>query len=101
MQHELFDAIICPGGLPGAKTIAADSHVKDMLKKHEKAGKIVAAICAGPLAIKASGIFKGKQITSYPSFKTDFESIYTYNDESTVVIDGNLITRLRSNACYC
>ena len=46
MQHELFDAIICPGGLPGAKTIAADSHVKDMLKKHEKAGKIATGFCS-------------------------------------------------------
>lgn len=43
----LFDAAVIPGGLGGATTCAESKEVGALLQRHEKAGKIVAAICAG------------------------------------------------------
>lgn len=42
-----FDAVILPGGLKGAESLAQSAVVGDILKKHETNGSIVAAICAG------------------------------------------------------
>lgn len=42
-----YDAVILPGGLKGAESLSQSSSVGDILKQHEAAGSIVAAICAG------------------------------------------------------
>lgn len=42
-----YDAIIIPGGLEGAKTIASNPDILNLLVHAHKSGKIVAAICAG------------------------------------------------------
>lgn len=42
-----FDAIILPGGLKGAEALCDSPAVGTLLKQHESAGHIVAAICAG------------------------------------------------------
>ena len=42
-----YDAVILPGGLKGSELLSQDHLVGQILKQHEKEGKIVAAICAG------------------------------------------------------
>lgn len=68
-----YDAIIIPGGAPGAKTISENEDVQALIAKFYADGKIVAAICAGSLAIKTSGIAKDSEVTSHPSVKGEFE----------------------------
>ncbi|XP_065061111.1 Parkinson disease protein 7 homolog [Rhopilema esculentum] len=90
VKKEMFDAVVLPGGLEGAQNLAESSVVKEILQSHEKDGKIVAAICAGPIAFATHGIGKGKKITSHPSVKEKFDG-YSYQ-EQTVVTDNNMIT---------
>lgn len=66
-----FDAVVVPGGGPGSKTIASDQDVQALVAKYYGDGKIVAAICAGSLVIKESGIARGSEITSHPSVKEE------------------------------
>lgn len=68
-----YDAIIIPGGAPGAKTISENSDVQALIAKFYADGKVVAAICAGSLAIKSSGIAKDTALTSHPSVKGELE----------------------------
>ena len=83
---------VLPGGLGGAKALAASKLVGELLKNQEKKGKLIAAICASPaLVLKAHEICIGKTITCYPSFKDDLEGKFTFVDED-VVQDGILIT---------
>lgn len=83
---------VLPGGLGGAKAMAASTLIGDLLKNQEKNGKLIAAICASPaLVLKAHEIGVGKKITCYPSFKNDLDGKYTFVDE-IVVQDGKLIT---------
>jgi 4-methyl-5(b-hydroxyethyl)-thiazole monophosphate biosynthesis len=48
---ELPDAVILPGGLPGATNLAKSKEVAELVKKMNLAGKLVAAICAAPAAV--------------------------------------------------
>jgi protein DJ-1 len=83
---------VLPGGLGGAKAMAASSLVGDLLKHQEKSGKLIAAICASPaLVLKSHEVGVGKNITCYPSFKDDLGGKFNFKDE-IVVQDGKLIT---------
>ncbi|XP_053967682.1 protein dj-1beta [Anastrepha ludens] len=88
----IFDAIVLPGGLGGAKAMSENAVLGALLKEQEAAGRIVAAICAAPTALVAHGICCGKSLTSYPSVKDKLKGSYKYVDNEKVVQDGNLIT---------
>ena len=94
-----YDAIVLPGGLKGAQNLSASIMVKELLKQQEKRGGIIAAVCAAPTALKAHEIGKGKRVTSYPSFKDELASYYTYSEER-VVVDGTLVTSRGPGTCF-
>lgn len=87
-----FDVVVLPGGLAAAEKFSESAGVGKYLKKHDESGKLIAAICAGPLVLKRHGIGKGKKVTSGPKVEEEMKSgEYTYA-EDRVVEDGNLIT---------
>ncbi|KAJ2448674.1 hypothetical protein GGF42_005026 [Coemansia sp. RSA 2424] len=90
-----YDAVVVPGGAAGAATLSKNPQVCSILADFYAQNKLVAAICAGPLAVKAAGIqAKVAQplcLTSHPSVKGQLEHDYLYKDER-VVVDGNLVT---------
>ena len=88
-----FDAVVLPGGAKGAENLAKSNTVGELLKTQESDGRIVAAICAAPIALKSHGIGKSKNLTSHPGVKSVMEEggIYSYK-EDRVVVDGKLIT---------
>lgn len=86
-----YDAVILPGGMPGAKTLAESAKVGELLKKQESRNAIVAAICAAPIALASHGVGAGKKLTSHPSVR-DQLTAFQYEDTERVVVDGSLIT---------
>lgn len=48
-----YDVIILPGGLQGSELLAKSTLVGEVLKQHENAGCIIAAICAGMINRKS------------------------------------------------
>ncbi|SJX63918.1 uncharacterized protein SRS1_14620 [Sporisorium reilianum f. sp. reilianum] len=86
-----YDAIIVPGGAKGAETIGANPDVQQLLAAAYGAGKVVAAICAGSLALKHAGVGKDAAVTSHPSVKAELDKEYAYK-EDRVVVSGNMIT---------
>ncbi|CAG5092983.1 Similar to dj-1beta: Protein dj-1beta (Drosophila melanogaster), partial [Cotesia congregata] len=87
VKNNSFDAVILPGGLGGSKALASSKEVGELLKKQESEGRVIAAICAAPTALKAHGIAPGKQVTSYPAMKDQLVNYYKYL-EDIVVTDG-------------
>ncbi|CAG0895955.1 unnamed protein product [Darwinula stevensoni] len=87
-----YDVIVLPGGLKGSENLAASGDVKRVLQQQEASGRLIAAICAAPCALKAHGIAKGKNVTSHPSKKGEVEAGGYKYSEDRVVIDGHLIT---------
>lgn len=89
---EALDAVIIPGGMPGAENIANSQKANDIIQNSYEAGKLVAAICAAPAVVLApTGILAGKKATCYPSFEEKLTGDITFT-EDRVVTDGNVIT---------
>jgi len=86
-----FDIVVLPGGAEGAQRLALSAKVGEILRKQEKSGRFVGAICAAPIALQAHRVFQNRQLTSHPSVKEMLEDWGEYS-ESPVVADGNLIT---------
>uniref|UniRef100_A0A915CWS1 D-lactate dehydratase n=1 Tax=Ditylenchus dipsaci TaxID=166011 RepID=A0A915CWS1_9BILA len=87
-----FDAVILPGGEIGSQNLAKCKRVGEILRRHEKNGSIVAAICAAPVALAIHGIGKGGRLTSYPSVKDLIVTAgYEYSEEN-VCVCKNVVT---------
>lgn len=87
-----FDALILPGGIPGAKNLAHSKIVNALIVKADREGKIIAAICAAPsLVLGPSGILKNRSVTGFPGMLDNFDKTTRYKEEK-VVVDENLIT---------
>lgn len=87
---ETYDAIVIPGGLPGATNLRDDSRVIKIVQKFNEANKIIGAICAGPIVLEKAGIIEGKIVTCFPGFDTQLSS--ANYQEALVIIDNNIIT---------
>ena len=58
-----FDAVVLPGGMPGAVNLLA---AKDLVREFARGGKITAAICAAPIVLSAAGVLANRTFTMYP-----------------------------------
>lgn len=86
-----LDAVIVPGGMPGAKNIALSKKAVSIIVEASNAGRLVAAICAAPgVVLAGTGLLAGKRFTCYPGYENEI-SDGTFS-EDRVVRDGNLIT---------
>ena len=90
VKSDEYNAIILPGGLPGAQNLRDDEKVISMLKEMNKAGKIVAAICAAPIALEKAGVLKDREFTAYPGFGEKIEG--GKFKEELAVTDKNIVT---------
>jgi 4-methyl-5(b-hydroxyethyl)-thiazole monophosphate biosynthesis len=89
---EDFDAVILPGGMPGAMHLSHSKKLSDFIKNMCTKGTIIAAICASPAVVLAPlGILDNKTATCYPGMQNEFPASTKYKEDA-VVIDGNLIT---------
>ena len=85
-----YDLVALPGGMPGATNLRDDDRVIRFLKKQNKEGKLIGAICAAPIVLGRAGLTEGRNITSYPGYEDELPNC-EYLEEA-VVIDGNIIT---------
>jgi protein deglycase len=87
-----FDAVILPGGMPGALHLHNSVEVNDFIKTAHSKGALIAAICAAPAVVLAPlGILDNKIATCYPGDQVDFGKTTRYKNK-TVIVDGNIIT---------
>ena len=94
LDYSAFDAVILPGGLAGVKNLKADATVRRVCCEFAAAGKLVAAICAAPMALAAFGLVAGRRVTVYPGDDLIAEVKLAGGDYvgGQVVEDGQLIT---------
>jgi protease I len=91
-RPEDFDALLLPGGVLSPDALRIEPEAIHFVKAFFDAGKPVAAICHGPWTVLEAGAARGRQVTSWPSLKTDLRNAgATWVDEE-VVVDGNLVT---------
>ncbi|MBQ3696664.1 MAG: DJ-1/PfpI family protein [Spirochaetales bacterium] len=86
-----FDAIVLPGGMPGAKNLHESQTVTKVILDTFKRGDLVCAICASPAFVLApTGVLEGKRATCYPGCEAVAPNA-VFGKERTVR-DGNVIT---------
>jgi 4-methyl-5(b-hydroxyethyl)-thiazole monophosphate biosynthesis len=83
-----YDVLVLPGGLPGAHNLRDDDAVQALIVSAHHKGKLVAAICAGPVALERAGVLAGRAATSYPGNALP-SARYS---EARVVVDGQVVT---------
>ena len=87
-----YDALIFPGGMPGAENISAAPAVNSLIKKFSQNSGLIAAICASPAVVLfPTGILEGRSVTCYPGFEERFDTTVRFSTDR-VVNDGNIIT---------
>ena len=85
-----YDMIVLPGGMPGAANLRDSDLLMDILHGMEREQKLIAAMCAAPIALERAGLLDGKNYTAYVGYD---QKIKAGNYQTDIVVqDGNVIT---------
>ena len=87
---ESLEAVILPGGLPGATNLEESNGVQKAIDYANEKGKYVCAICAAPQILGHKGLLAGKKAIAYPGFEGELKGAEISGEY--VVLDGNIIT---------
>jgi len=89
-----WDAIVLPGGMPGAERLADCGALTALLKEQGEARRLIAAVCASPAVVLAEHGLLDERATCYPADK--FKKFVAANCQgwwdSPVVVDRKVIT---------
>lgn len=86
-----YDVIVFVGGA-GARIYFEDSFAHKIARIGFDSGKIVSAICVGPIILAKSGILNRKSATVFPSGKIDVENSGAHYTGKDVTVDGKIVT---------
>lgn len=87
-----YDILVLPGGVMNPDSLRVNASVIKFVNDFFQQRKIVAAICHAPWTLIETGKVRGKQVTSYPSLKTDLTNAGAIWRDEPVVVDKGLIT---------
>jgi protease I len=75
-------------------SLRINSDAVDLVAEFVDKGKIIAAICHGPWLLVEADAVEGREITSWPSLRTDIENAGgTWRDAAVVEDDGIITSR--------
>jgi protease I len=87
-----YDALMIPGGVINPDKMRMNPDYVNFAKEFMESGKPVAAICHGPQLLIETGMLEGREMTSYPSVKTDMINAGANWVDREVVVDNGLVT---------
>jgi protease I len=87
-----YDAFMIPGGVINPDQMRRQDEYVSFAKEFLESGKPIAAICHGPQLLIETGLLHGKQMTSFPSIKTDLINAGADWVDKEVVTDNGLVT---------
>lgn len=89
---DTFDALMLPGGVVNADHLRMDSDAVAFAKAFFAAGKPVGVICHAAWTLIEADVVKGRELTSYPSLKTDLINAGADWVDEEVVTDQGLVS---------
>ncbi|HYX31810.1 MAG TPA: type 1 glutamine amidotransferase domain-containing protein [Oligoflexus sp.] len=87
-----YAALMLPGGVMNPDKLRIDEEAVQFVQSFVDARKPIAAICHGPQILIETGMVKGRQMTSWPSLKTDLINAGANWVDQEVVTDQGLVT---------
>jgi protease I len=89
-----YDALLLPGGTVNPDKLRMDEDAVGFVREFFESGKPIGSICHGPWTLVEAGVVAGRQITSWPSVRTDLRNAgATVLDQEVVVDDGLVSSR--------
>lgn len=87
-----YDALVLPGGVRNPDELRRLTRAVEFVDGFFATGKPVAAICHAPWLLIETEVIKGRNMTSWPSLKTDLTNAGARWVDREVVVDNGLIT---------
>jgi protease I len=87
-----YDALMVPGGVLNPDKMRLNNKCVEFAQHFLEEGKPVAAICHGPQLLIETGMLEGRNMTSYPSIKTDLVNAGAEWNDREVIVDNGLVT---------
>ena len=87
--HDVWDAIVLPGGGLGTDNLLACAPLAERLRLQKESGGYVCAICAAPKVLAAAGVLDREEVTCYPLCAPDMDRPVA---DAPAVADGQVIT---------
>jgi protease I len=82
-----YDALVLPGGVANPDLLRMQPEAVAFAKGFFDAGKPVAAICHAPWTLIEADVVRGRQLTSWPSLRTDLRNAGADWVDQEVVVD--------------
>ena len=87
-----YDALVLPGGVRNPDELRRLTRAVEFVDGFFATGKPVAAICHAPWLLIETEVIKDRNITSWPSLKTDLTNAGARWVDREVVVDNGLVT---------
>jgi protease I len=87
-----FDALLLPGGVINPDTLRIIPAAITFIRAFVDAGKPIASICHGPWTLIEARAVHGRQMTSWPSLRTDLTNAGAEWVDQEAVIHGGVVT---------
>jgi len=92
VKAEDYDGLVLPGGQINPDILRTKPEAVQLVKDFVDQGRIVAAICHGPWMLVEAGVVKGREVTSYPSIRTDLVNAGADWVDREVAISNGIVT---------
>lgn len=87
-----YDALLLPGGVKNPDKLRTIPEAVQFVRTFFEEGKPVAAICHGPWTLVEADVVRDRNLTSYPSLKTDIKNAGGNWTDAEVIVDKGLVT---------
>lgn len=95
-----FDCVYLPGGIKSAESHRDDQRTQALAEVQLRSGRLLAVICAAPIALVPRGLCAGRQVTCHPGSRAVVEPAAKAWIDRPVVEDGNLVTSQSAGTAY-
>ncbi|XP_052818103.1 putative cysteine protease YraA [Mya arenaria] len=86
-----IDALIIPGGF-APDYWRRDQRILDLVRKIDKARKVLASVCHGPWVLSSAKVIRGRKVTCFKAIIDDVVNACANYSDAPVVVDMNMVT---------
>jgi protease I len=92
VSAEDYDGLVLPGGVVNPDSLRVNEDAVNFVRDFFKQSKPVAAICHGPWMLVEADVVRGREVTSWPSVRTDLINAGAKWVDQKCVVDQGLVT---------
>jgi protease I len=91
-RPDSYDALVLPGGVANGDFVRADDRAVQFVRDFFDSGKPISVICHGGWVLAEADVVRGRQMTSWPSLRTDLRNAGADWVDKEVVTDQGLVS---------